>query len=218
MRSRVIGLAVIAALVALVVPGIAGAKTARSVYLVKGGWASSATHSGLCLQALTCPSVSNSQHGYFLSTRVGSLTGVGATSSGSFTSRAFRYRGAAGRRAGNLVLSLGRFAKTASLLSVAGNSARYTVDIVGAKSGTAVVEPIHNAPLTGTASWTRVSKRIVPASSLQVGRSYRVSITSTFKNGADVIPGASADYRKVKLVARKNVRKHHRHHHRRQHN
>jgi hypothetical protein len=213
MKSRAMALAVLTALAALVVPSVAGAKTARSVYLVKGGWASRATHSGLCLQALTCPTVTNSQHGFFLSTKVGSLTGVGATSSGSFTSRAFKYRGAAGRRAGNLVLSLGRYANTASLLSVAGNSARYTVDIVGAKSGTTVAEPIHNAALTSTASWTRVSKRVVPASSLQVGRSYRVSITSTFKNGADVIPGATADYRKVRLVAQKQVRSHHRRHH-----
>jgi hypothetical protein len=214
MRSRAIGLAALVALAALVMPGVASAKSARSVYLVKGAWSSSATHSGLCLQALTCPSVSNSQRGFFLSTKVGSLTGVGATSSGSFTSRAFQYRGAAGRRSGELVLSLGRFTNTGSLLSVAGNSARYTVDIVGAKSGTAVAEPIHNAPLTQTASWTRVSKRVIPASSLQLGRSYRVVITSTFKNGADVIPGASADYRKVKLVARKQLRKHH---HRRHH-
>jgi hypothetical protein len=209
MKSRAIRLTVVAVLAMLVVPAFAGAKTARSVYLVKGGWSASVHHTGLCLETLTCPTVSNSQHGYFLSTKVGSLTGVGATSSGAFVSRAFQYRGAAGRRAGNLVLSLGRYANTASLLSVAGNSARYTVDIVGAKSGTSVAEPIHNAPLSNTPVWTRVSKRVVPASSLQVGRAYRVAITSTFKNGADVIPGATADYRKIKLVAQKQLRRRH---------
>jgi hypothetical protein len=208
MKSRAIGLAALVVAVALVVPSIAGAKNARSVYRVKGGWSTEVSHAGLCLETLTCPSVSNSQHGRFLNTKVGSLTGVGATSSGSFTSRAFRYGGAAGRRAGNLVLSLGRFTSTGSLLSVAGNSARYTVDIVSARSGSSVAEPVHNAPLTATTSWTRVSKRVVPASSLQVGRRYRVSITSTFKNGADVIPGSSASYRKVRLVAQKHLRTH----------
>ena len=213
MKSRAIRLTVVAVVAMLVVPTVAGAKTARSVYRAKGAWSASVRHSGLCLEKLTCPGVSNSQHGYFLSTEVGSLTGVGATSTATFTSRAFKYRGAAGRRAGNLVLSLGRHSATKSFLSVAGNSARYTVDVVGARSGATVAEPIRNAPLTNTDSWTRVSKRIVPASSLQVGRGYRVTITSTFRNGADVIPGATADYRKVKLVARKHVRKHHRRHH-----
>ena len=217
MTSRAMRIGLIAVVAFLVVPAVASAETARSVYRVHGSWSTSVRHSGLCLETLTCPHVSNSQHGFFLSTRVGSLTGVGATSTGGFASRAFKYRGAEGRRAGDLVLSLGRYANTGSLLSVAGNSARYSVDLVGARSGLAVADPIHNAPLTATASWTRVSKRVVPASSLQVGRRYRVAITSTFKNGADVIPGASADYRKVKVVARKNVRKHHRRHHRHHH-
>jgi hypothetical protein len=206
-------LTLVAVVAFLVIPAAASAKTARSVYRVHGAWSTSVRHSGFCLESATCPHVSNSQHGYFLSTHVGSLTGVGATSSGGFASRGFKYRGAEGRRAGDLVLSLGRYAHTGSFLSVAGNSAKYTIDIVGARSGQAVAEPIHNATLTPTASWTRVSKRVIPASSLQVGRRYRVAITSTFKNGADVAPGASADYRKVKLVARKHVRKHHRRHH-----
>lgn len=205
------------AVAALVIPATAGAKNFRSAYHIKGSWGTAVKHSGLCLETLTCPRVTNYQHGFFLQTKVGSLTGVGAASSGTFTSRSFKYRGAQGRRSNDLVLSLGRYANTGSLLSVAGNSARYTVAIVGARSGAAVAQPIRNGALTETRSWTRVARRVVPSSSLQLGRRYRVEISSTFKNGADVIPGASADYRKVKLVARKHVRKHQRRHHHRRH-
>jgi hypothetical protein len=219
MKGRILGFAkaaLVASALALVLAPAAGAKTVRSAYHVNGTWATSVKHSGLCLQLLTCPPVTNTQ-GPFLRTHVGSLTGVGASSSGSFVSGSFRYRGAAGRRTGNLVLSLGRHTDTGSLLSVAGNSANYSVAIVGAKTDDAVAQPINNAPLTPTAAWTRVSKRVVPATALQIGHRYRIAITSTFKNGVDVIPGANADYRKVKLVARKHVRKHHRKHHRRHH-
>lgn len=177
------------------------------------GWTGSSDYDGLCVQSLTCPKVTNSTPSRHLRTQVGSLLGVGARSTGIWESRPFKYRGAQGRRPRHVLLLMDRRTRDDTFLGVAGNKAYFTVDVVAAKSGRVVSEPIHNAALTPRAAWTRVKAK-VGRLALRNGHRYSLRVASTFQNGAQVIPGATADYDNVHVVARKFVRRRHHHHHR----
>ena len=62
----------------------------------------------------------------FIETRIGSLTGVGATSIGAFINAPFTYDGVGGKAATSLRFGMKRIADVGQLLAVAGNSATYT--------------------------------------------------------------------------------------------
>ena len=114
-----------------VAPSTASASAARSVYpqdrdaisLRNGpaGWTGTTSSEGLCVPVLLCPAITNSipssggpgNSGY-LRTELGSLTGVGATSIGTFTGPAFKYRGVGGSRADDISLRLSRRADVAA--------------------------------------------------------------------------------------------------------
>lgn len=201
--------ALVAGLALIAVPA-AGAKTVRSVY-TPHGWTGSASYGGLCLQSLTCPKVTfgvtNGKHG-FLHTGFGSLLGVGGRASAAWTSNAFRYHGAAGHRGKQVKVQVNRRSSAGSLLSVAGNAATYTVSIVNARNGNVVAEAVRSAKLANATSWTRVGPKRVSHNQLKRGHSYRIRITTTVVNGADVIPGIVADYTGAKLVAKKHLHRH----------
>ena len=193
---------------ALVVAPVAGAKTLATTY-APTAWGGSSAYGGLCLQTLTCPTVTNTATGGkrgFIRSHFSSLLGVGATSSGIWASKAFRYRGAQGRAAKRVKLVVRRRTNDATRLSVAGSSANYTVDVVNAKTGNAVAEPIKDAKLTPRATWTKVGPHKIARNSLRRNHRYRIRITSTFVNGAQVIPAADADYTTAKVVAKKHLR------------
>ena len=177
-----------------------------------GGWQSAVDHDGLCLPLLLCPVVTNefvadggtggSGDGY-ISTDLGSLTGVGADSTGTFASPTFKYKGAGGKAPDHLKFRLSRQADVTSLLAVAGNSAGYSVALEKIKDGEAAgsVEVIPSTSLAGAGSWTSIDPVNVDPAVLDIGSNYRIVITSTFSNGAQVLPGGSADYDDVILRA-----------------
>ena len=113
----------------------ASASAARSVYpqdqgaisLRNGpaGWTGATSSEGLCVPVLLCPSITNSTpssggpgNSGYLRTELGSLTGVGATSIGSFTGPAFRYRGVDGATPDEITLRLSRRADVLSLIHI----------------------------------------------------------------------------------------------------
>jgi hypothetical protein len=196
----------------------ATAEAARTVYpgsddaisLRNGpaGWSGSTSSEGLCVPVLLCPAIGNSVpssggpggSGY-LRTSLGSLTGVGATSIGTFTGPAFKYRGVAGTTPKAVSLQVNRRADVASLLSVAGNSATYSIHLVNL-SGGSDLELIAGAGLAGSPGWSQVAPVDIDPAALQVGNRYRLRVSSRFESGVQVLPGGSADYARLRLIAR----------------
>jgi hypothetical protein len=223
-RTRRVAGALIAGALALAVVPSAQAKTTRTSYPGAGtrlvtnpaDWSSDTASEGLCVQALLCPTVTNKlstsggPNGGFLDTSIGSLTGVGATSIGTWTSKPFAYKGAGGLLAKRLQVKIYRRTDDKAFLAVAGNSATFTVNVLDAHSGNAVAEPWRNVNLTPTKHWTKLGPQDLRPRSLVRGRSYQIEIVTTFSNGAQVVPGASADYSNVRvLAARHRKRKTH---------
>lgn len=213
-RHRKIGAALLSLAVMALLPAISQAATPRSKYVPNpsgrtfeggaGGWTYSRSSAGLCVPAVLCPVVTNShqssgKNGY-LRTRLGALLGVGATSKGILTSPSFTYRGAAGKTPKRLGLSLRRRSNVGQLLAVAGNSATYEVEIqdVATKQ---LIEVLSPRTLAGADSWTAKTASL-GAEKLKIGRRYRIRIATTYSTGATVLPGGSADYDNVVLLAR----------------
>jgi|1185.fasta_scaffold52835_2 hypothetical protein len=202
---RIAAAATIAAACALVIAPAAGAKTLRTGYKPTS-YTPSVKHTGLCLESLTCPAVSNSsvsaKPGNYQHTQLGSLLGVGATTVVTWTSGPFTYTGAEGKRSRDVRLVMRRRADTGSLLDVAGNTATYSLNLVSARTGNTVAEGVHNAQNSPAANWTRTGPAQV-AGAVRKGRSYKIEVQYTFTNGAQVIPGATSDFKKARLVARR---------------
>jgi hypothetical protein len=215
-KSLHLGLASVVGLVALLVIAPAAGARAYNTKYVASGWTSSKSHSGLCLESLTCPSISNStsstKGGAVLTTDLGALLGVGARSTSTWTSGAFQYTGAEGRLAKKVKVTVLRSANTGDFLDVAGNSATYSVSIVNAKNGVVVAQPVANATQTQASSFTKVGPKWILPNLLRRDKSYKVQITSTFVNGAEVIPGATVSYTGARVIAKTPKKKRHHHH------
>ncbi|HET6831662.1 MAG TPA: hypothetical protein VFH44_09975 [Solirubrobacterales bacterium] len=173
------------------------------------GWTSDTSSEGLCVPVLLCPAIDNSIEGSggpggsgHLRTALGSLTGVGATSIGTFIGPSFTYRGVDGNRADDLLLRLNRRADVAALLSVAGNDATYSVGLENRSGGTDL-ELVNGSGLEGAAQWSQVPAVDVDPAQLQVGDRYRIVIASRFESGVQVLPGGYADYASVRLIAKR---------------
>jgi hypothetical protein len=212
----------IGAVLAAVAPAANAAKVskyhpkrdARSFVSSPGGWQSQSEFGpGLCIPGVNCPTVTNSYvaHGGagrgadgYLSTKLSSLTGVAAQSRGVWRSPTFGYRGAKGKRPNRLTLNIVHRSRVGALLDVFGNSVNYTVEIVSASNGAAIA-PIDHRELKQAKSWTRVNVRLRPGA-LKLGQRYFVRVTTEFKTGVDVFPGATADYDNVVVRAARRVR------------
>jgi len=196
----------------------AGASAARSVYpgnqdaisLRNGpaGWTAGTSSEGLCVPVLLCPAITNSipSHGGpgnagYLHTELGSLTGVGATSIGTFTGPAFKYRGVGGVVPEEVLVRLSRRADVAALLDISGNEATYTVRLKNLSAGPNV-ELINDGDLDGSPQWSQVPAIEVDPGQLQVGNRYRLQVVSRFESGTQVVTGSFADYAKLRLTAR----------------
>lgn len=175
-------------------------------------WTGSSSSEGLCVPLLLCPTVSNrieSGTGAagtgpgFISTSVGSLLGVGATSIGTWQSAPFKYEGVDGKRATSVGLAISRRADVGQLLAVAGTTAAYSVDVIGVSPGAGNTEVISNATLSGADSWVSVPNAVIAPGRLAIGSTYRVRIKTRYETGATVIPGGSADYDGVVVRARR---------------
>lgn len=173
------------------------------------GWTPSTGAEGLCVQVLLCPVVTNSyqptggaiNNGGFIRTSLGSLTGVGATSSGLWTSPAFTYRGVEGKRPDKLKLKLSRRSNVAALLAVTGNEATYAVKLIN-ESGHSDLRIVDDESLAGSNDWAEIPAVSIDPSQVRLGDRYRIRIISRFVSGVQVLPGGSADYDRVRLRAR----------------
>ena len=120
-----------------------------------------------------CPAITNSvpssggkDGSGYLDTSLGSLLGVGATSIGTFTGPEFTYDGVKGDEPDAVQLDLVRKADVEALLSVAGNSATFSVKLVDS-SGGADVTAIPASSLAGATSFTKVPSAEIDPSDLK---------------------------------------------------
>ena len=216
LKNRLIGAGLLTLTALALLPALSQAAAHSSRYVPNpagrsfdsgsAGWTFSQSSAGLCVPVLLCPVIANShqqsgKNGY-LRTRLGALLGVGATSKGILTSPAFTYRGAAGAIPSKLSLSLRRRSDVGQLLAVAGNSATYEVGVENAATKQ-LVEVIPPRTLEGADSWTAKTASLDP-SQLKIGKRYKIRIASTYSTGATVLPGGSADYDNVVLLARRS--------------
>jgi hypothetical protein len=204
--------------VAALLAGATSAEAAKTLYPPQAGardlnsgaagWVGSSSSEGLCVPLVLCPAITNSvpssggqdDSGY-LDTSLGSLLGVGATSIGTFTGPEFTYDGVKGEEPNVLEVDLVRKADVEALLSVAGNSATFSVRLVDT-SGGADVTAIPDSSLAGATSFSRVPSGKIDPSDLKVGHTYRIEISTRFETGTTVVPGGMAGYDNVVLKAR----------------
>lgn len=208
----------IAAVAMVAVPSAAAAdavsdyhpdQSAREFRNGLGGWDSSATSEGLCVQDVTCPTVTNSHQGSggtdgsadgHLRTEVANLAGADSTSRGIWRSPGFTYHGAGGEAPTRVTVELARRTDLSPLLSTSGSSANYSVEIVEAGTGVGRTV-IDTAPLGASEGWARTPEAIVPVSALEIGGQYRIRIISTFSSDAEAFPASHVDYDDVRLRA-----------------
>jgi hypothetical protein len=227
-RGRIlIGTLLVGGAIALASASAASARTLKTIYPSVSAskvtsafdWAGSTNYSGLCLQVLTCPTVTNTRqtsggvgggaNNGLLNTHVGpSLAGVGATSSGTWESTAFKYVGAAGHQPNKVTFRLFRRSNTQALLNVAGSDAFFQAVIANASNSRVVATLFQHVTLTSTGgSWAKVGPVDLQRNQLRRGRRYRILIGSTFVEGAQVVPAADADYDNIQLVAKRHLHK-----------
>jgi hypothetical protein len=181
---------------------------ARDLNAGAAGWVGTSSSEGLCVPLVLCPAITNSvpssggqgDSGY-LDTSLASLLGVGATSIGTFTGPEFTYDGVEGNDPDVVQLDLVRKADVEALLSVAGNSATFSVKLVDT-SGGADVTAIPASSLAGATSFSRVPAGKIDPSDLKIGHTYQIEISTRFESGTTLLPGGMAGYDNVVLKAR----------------
>ena len=173
------------------------------------GWTDETTSEGVCVELVLCPQITNSyepsdgaDENGFLRTEIGSLTGAGGTSTGTWASPTFVYDGNDGVRPDSLELSLARRADVNDLLRVDDNTAAFTVNLVSISSPADTVTVIDERSLEGADDWSRIRDVAIDPTQLKVGDEYRLEIATTYRTGLTVVPGGSADYDDVVLRAK----------------
>ncbi len=211
-------LTTIAAAAALLVAP-AGASAASSVYAPdqgartfangQAGWTESSGSDGTCIELVLCPQITNSYEAGggadedgFIRTEIGSLTGVGGTSTGTWASPTFVYDGNDGVRPDSLDLSLARRSDVADLLRVDNNTATFSVKLVSVTSPADTVTVIDERSLAGADDWSRIRDISIDPAQLTIGDEYRIEIATTYRTGVTVVPGGSSDYDDVVLRAK----------------
>lgn len=208
----------LAAIALAVVPATAGAQDAISVYSPNpedrtfstspGSFTGGEASLGLCLPAVTCPSVDNrhettggaSGEG-FLRSEFGALAGVAGTTFASWTQQeAWTYNGAAGQRPTELVATVTRNSNLNALLDVVGNQADYVVQLLDDSAGGQAITVIQGS-LDPTGGWTKSGLIPIQRDTLTIGHSYRFRIVSVLTYGAEVVAGGRADYDDLALIA-----------------
>jgi hypothetical protein len=213
-RGVIAGIATAVAMIA----APTGASAASSLYAPDQGartfahgqasWSESSDSAGTCVELVLCPQITNSYEAGggadedgFIRTEIGSLTGVGGTSTGTWSSPSFVYDGNEGVRPDSLELSLARRADVSDLLRVDDNAAGFTVKLVSISSPADTVSVIDDRSLAGADDWSRIRDISIDPSQLTVGDKYRIEIATTYHTGVTVVPGGSADYDDVVLRA-----------------
>ena len=219
-KKGALAVAMIASAVSSVSPVTAGAntvseyhpdETARTFGSSAGGWTPSQASAGLCVPVLLCPAVSNTHRASdgaggsgdgFIRTELGSLLGAASESSGIWTSPPFVYRGAGGKAADRVVLTLSRRSNVSTFLGAAGDSADFSVQVLEGAAGDELrAVPVDRAALTDRTGWTGINPVNLNPDDLRPGSTYRLRIVTRFVSGVAVAPGATSDYDNVSLRA-----------------
>jgi hypothetical protein len=215
-RATLSGAVVAAAAIALLAPASAGAAqavyppdaNAQSFFTNNGGWTHAKDESGLCLTMLTCPEVTNGYRATngtlgatdgHIRTVISSLAGVGGEVRGIWVGPAFTYLGVNGRQPRSGVFTLARQSDLGALLSVAGNAADTTVDLVDTTAGGTSTRIVNNLGIVQTRRWARIAPVSVNPASLVIGHVYVIRIISRFAFGAQVNPGGYVGYDDIVL-------------------
>jgi hypothetical protein len=194
-----------------------GHQEARDFHTSDGGWQGSSSIKGTCVPTVSCPTITNDfaanggtggQGDGYLRTGISTLAGAQTTSRGVYKSPPFKYTGAKGRKPERLVFAIKRRSQLSALLSVTGNSASFSVDLVDTSQPDKSVGLISPRPIGDQNSW-RPSQVSVSPGKLTIGDRYRVRITSKFVIGVQVSPSGSVGYDDVALRARRGGGGHH---------
>ena len=153
-----------------------------------------------------CPPQAVKDNSGYLDTSLGSLLGVGATSIGTFTGPEFTYDGVKGEEPDVLEVDLVRKADVEALLSVAGNSATFSVKLVDTqRRRERDCDP--GQQLAGATSFTRVPSAEIDPSDLRSDTPTGSRSARGSRSGTTVLPGGMAGYDNVVLKARTTKRR-----------
>jgi Ca2+-binding RTX toxin-like protein len=222
MHQRILPRLVTASAVAVVLStGTAAAATAatndyhptaesRDFATSAGGWTAATTHtSQLCVDGVTCPTVTNSfvatggaggdGDGFLRTATSATVAGVLDTTTATWTSPAFTYHGAGGQTPDSVSFTLDRRVDAASLLSLLSN-ARYRVHLDDLDNPAGSLTLV-DQPITNQLTWASVAAVDVPPAGLTIGDHYQFRIVTELENGAAVVPGGTFDYDNVLLRA-----------------
>ena len=179
-----------------------------------GGWTSSTTHSGPCVELVTCYAVDYSHQSSggpdgdgdgFIRGELTSVFGAGISTDAIWTSPEFVYHGVGGRPARNLRMTLDRRTDLSAILPVIADNATYAVQAVPVGGG----DPVPLQELTSMEGaedgWTREASQVAP-NALEVGQAYQLQLISRFNQGLTVIDTGLFDYDNVILRARRTIR------------
>ena len=212
-------LAGLAALALAVLPSTAGAATSvyhpnaqsRDFGTGNGGSTSSQEVTGLCIPTLQCPVLFNgwinsggtrgAGDGYLLSA-LGSLLGVAGESRAIWSGAPFVYDGAEGKQPEKLTLRVFRDVNLGALLSVVGNSADYSVELVDVTAGNTATRVIDSQQLVPTQTWTTSGPNAIDPDAMTIGHTYHWRIITHFVYGVEVLPGGGVGYDDVTLTAK----------------
>jgi len=174
-----------------------------------GGWTEMEAYTGLCVPAVTCPTMSGSWQpsggtggaadGHLRSQSGLAVANIGETSSSTWTSPAFTYDGVDGQVPDRLTASLDKRSGYGSLLSL-GVTVRYSV-VLANQSGGPDVTVLEPTSIGSGAAWaTAYDLRIAP-DALVVGDSYRMRITVSIGGLTVVSLTGFADFDNAMLTA-----------------
>lgn len=177
----------------------------------QGGWAPEISLRGICVLGggITCPNIiptyqasggADGPADGFIRIGVISLLDVASDAKGIWRSPPFLYTGARGHTPEKLVFKLTRQADVSSFISLPGNTATYTVQLVNTKTGNAI-NLIHESNLDGAKTWSAVEPVSVDPDDLRMDAKYRIEIIAHFASVAVVIPLSAADFDNVRLLA-----------------
>lgn len=171
-----------------------------------GGWTSSTEYGGLCIPAVTCPELTGSYQSTggaagdgYIRTDSGALTVASllSTSTQTWTSPAFTYRGVGGKAAGSLRFSVKVKPEVTALLNLgAGVNVGASITEVGGATQTLIAD-VSPGVETG---WKTMSGQL-GAGSLRIGKQYRIALTVSVGGLAAVLPAGSVGFDDVTLRA-----------------
>ncbi|MGA8845426.1 MAG: hypothetical protein WB471_02300 [Nocardioides sp.] len=212
MRNKFIGLFLVAALsVAMPVPSQADMyapnSSSRNFASGPGGWTSSTSNDGLCLQSVLCPAVKNTWrrggtdgNGYIRTQFTSVAETLLGTSVGVWQSPAFTYKGNNGHTPATVKLNLNKRSNLGALLGAdIANGTNYRVDLV--KPRGRLINVIPTRRLRDNTTFSAVRSASVNPKLLKIGSVYRIRITTTYHSAATVIATGKVDYDNVRLTA-----------------